>query len=103
MFTSLRMFDEAKAWAEEAARLGKAGAGSGAGGEGGSAAGGLGAGRVADLMGRQAAWNEETANYEAAVEMYIKVGGVVAGGWRGIWVVGGWQTCWAQGLLCGAG
>jgi hypothetical protein len=35
-------------------------------------------------MGRQAAWNEETANYEAAVEMYIKVGGVVAGGWQGM-------------------
>jgi hypothetical protein len=63
MFTSLRMFDEAKQWAEEAARVGK-------GGPAGDAAG---AARVADLIGRQAQWSEETANYEAAVEMYIKV------------------------------
>ncbi|WIA11467.1 hypothetical protein OEZ85_011583 [Tetradesmus obliquus] len=66
MFTSMRMFDEAKQWAEEAARSGGVGKGSaGPGGAGGAAA-------VAELIGRQAEWSEETANYEAAVEMYIK-------------------------------
>jgi hypothetical protein len=69
MFTSMRMFDEAKQWAEEAARTGGVGKGSAAaGGAGGAAA-------VAELIGRQAEWSEETENYEAAVEMYIKVGG----------------------------
>lgn len=69
MFTSMRMFDEAKQWAEKAARSGGVGKGSaGPGGAGGAAA-------VAELIGRQAEWSEETANYEAAVEMYIKVGG----------------------------
>lgn len=65
MFTSMRMFDEAKHWAEEAARSGqmKGTAGVGAGG----------AAAVAELIGRQAEWSEETANYEAAAEMYIKV------------------------------
>lgn len=29
---------------------------------------------MAELIGRQAEWSEESANYEAAVEMYIKVG-----------------------------
>ena len=66
MFTSMRMFDEAKHWAEEAARSGQ-----GVKGAGGAAAGGAAA--VAELIGRQAEWSEETANYEAAVEMYIKV------------------------------
>jgi hypothetical protein len=66
MFTSMRMFDEAKQWAEEAARSG-VGKGSAAAGAGGAAA-------VAELIGWQAEWSEETANYEAAVEMYIKVG-----------------------------
>jgi hypothetical protein len=62
------MFDEAKQWAEEAARSGGAVKGSGAAGAAGGAA------AVAELIGRQAEWSEETANYEAAVEMYIKVG-----------------------------
>jgi hypothetical protein len=68
MFTSMRMFDEAKQWAEEAARSGGAVKGSGAAGAAGGAA------AVAELIGRQAEWSEETANYEVAVEMYIKVG-----------------------------
>ncbi len=55
MWTDLRQFDEAKRWAEEFAR------------QRGDSAG------VQELMGRQAAWSEETANYEAAAEMYIKV------------------------------
>jgi len=62
MFTSLCMFEEAKQLAEQAAagQLLKGGSGRGAA-------------AVAELMGRQAAWSEETANYEAAAEMYIKV------------------------------
>lgn len=62
MLTSLCMFEEAKQLAEQAAagQLLKGGAGRGAA-------------AVAELMGRQAAWSEETANYEAAAEMYIKV------------------------------
>lgn len=63
MFTSLRQFDEAKKWAEEYARLvGKPGVD--------------GVASVADLMGRQAEWSEETANYDAAAEMYIKVSSI---------------------------
>lgn len=68
MFTSLCMFEEAKQLAEQAA-----------GGQlfkGGQA--GRGAAAVAELMGKQALWSEETANYEAAVEMYIKVRGAHA-------------------------
>ena len=66
MFTSMRMFEEAKQWAERAAsQLGAARGGRGAAG---------GAAAVAELMSRQAEWSEETANYEAAAEMYIKVG-----------------------------
>lgn len=66
MFTSMRMFDEAKHWAEEAARSGQMPKGAAGVGGGGAAA-------VAELIGRQAEWSEETANYEAAAEMYIKV------------------------------
>ena len=80
MFTSLRMFDEAKHWAEEAAR----------GGKGGPAGDAAGAARVADLIGRQAQWSEETANYEAAVEMYIKVS-------KGAW---GWAFGQGFGKIC---
>ncbi|KAF8070897.1 5-methyltetrahydropteroyltriglutamate--homocysteine methyltransferase [Scenedesmus sp. PABB004] len=57
MFTSMRMYDEAKHWAEVAASGGPGGAGGAV---------------VAELVGRQAEWSEETANYEAAAEMYIK-------------------------------
>jgi hypothetical protein len=60
MFTSMRMFEEAKQWAEQAASQG-------------ASRGGRGAAAVAELMSRQAEWSEETANYEAAAEMYIKV------------------------------
>jgi hypothetical protein len=35
---------------------------------------------VSDLIGRQAEWSEESANYEAAAEMYIKVGAMGGGG-----------------------
>lgn len=71
MLTSMRMFEEARQVAEEAARSGAGlpglpGGGSGVGGGGAAAA-------VAELMGQQAAWSEQTANYEAAAEMYIKV------------------------------
>lgn len=65
MFTSMRMFDEAKQWAEIAARSGQL-----IKGAAGAASGGT---DVAELMNRQAEWSEETANYEAAAEMYIKV------------------------------
>ncbi|KAF6264914.1 hypothetical protein COO60DRAFT_1621541 [Scenedesmus sp. NREL 46B-D3] len=82
MFTSMRMFDEAKQWAEEAARSGGAAKGNVAAGGAGSAT------AVAELLGRQAEWSEETANYEAAVEMYIKakkhdraIGLLVKHGW----------------------
>lgn len=67
MFTGMRMFDEAKQWAEEAARSGQLlSAGAASGPAGGAAA-------VAELIGQQAQWSEETANHEVAVEMYIKV------------------------------
>lgn len=66
MFTSMRMFDEAKHWAEQAARNGQLSKGAAGVGAGSAAA-------VAELIKRQAEWSEETANYEAAVEMYIKV------------------------------
>lgn len=56
------MFEEAKQLAEQAA-AGKLLHGAAT----------RGAAAVAELMGRQAAWSEETANYEAAAEMYIKV------------------------------
>lgn len=62
MYTGLCMFEEAKQLAEQAAS-----------GQLLKGAGARGAAAVAELMGRQAAWSEETANYEAAAEMYIKV------------------------------
>lgn len=62
MFTSMCMFEEAKQLAEQVAA-----------GQLLKSAVGRGAAAVAELMGRQAAWSEETANYEAAAEMYIKV------------------------------
>lgn len=62
MFTGLCMFEEAKQLAEQAAA-----------GQLLRGAASRGAAAVAELMGRQAAWSEETANYEAAAEMYIKV------------------------------
>jgi hypothetical protein len=62
MFTGLCMFEEAKQLAEQAAS-----------GQLLRGAASRGAAAVAELMGRQAAWSEETANYEAAAEMYIKV------------------------------
>eukprot|EP00879_Flechtneria_rotunda_P020074 GHRR01021110.1.p1 GENE.GHRR01021110.1~~GHRR01021110.1.p1 ORF type:complete len:1138 (+),score=467.94 GHRR01021110.1:213-3626(+) len=66
LFTSMRMFDEAKHWAEEAARNGTLVKGAAGGGAAGGAA------AVTELIGRQAEWSEEIANYEAAAEMYIK-------------------------------
>jgi hypothetical protein len=62
IFTSMCMFEEAKQLAEQVAA-----------GQLLKSAVGRGAAAVAELMGRQAAWSEETANYEAAAEMYIKV------------------------------
>lgn len=62
MLTSMCMFEEAKQLAEQVAA-----------GQLLKSAVGRGAAAVAELMGRQAAWSEETANYEAAAEMYIKV------------------------------
>lgn len=62
MFTGLCMFEEAEQLAEQAAA-----------GQLLKGAVGRGAAAVAELMNRQAAWSEETANYEAAAEMYIKV------------------------------
>lgn len=56
------MFEEAKQLAEQVAA-----------GQLLKSAVGRGAAAVAELMGRQAAWSEESANYEAAAEMYIKV------------------------------
>ena len=61
MFTSMRMFDEARHWAERASR-----------GVRGVDADGNAVPRVDELIGRQAEWSEETADYQAAVEMYIK-------------------------------
>lgn len=70
MFSDLRQFDEAKRWAEEFAKL-----------RGDSA-------KVDELISRQAEWSEETNNYEAAAEMYVKakrydraVALLVARGW----------------------
>ncbi len=64
MFSDLRQFDEAKKWAEEFAASGRGDQRS-----------------VQELINRQAEWSEEVKNYDAAAEMYIKVGprGV---GWR---------------------
>jgi hypothetical protein len=56
------MFEEARQLAEQAAA-----------GQLLKGAVGRGSAAVAELMNRQAAWSEETANYEAAAEMYIKV------------------------------
>lgn len=68
MFTSMRMFEEAKACAEQASSSrGAALMTSTAAGRGGAGQ------QVEDLMSRQAEWSEETANYEAAAEMYIRV------------------------------
>ena len=63
MFGALRRFDDARRWADEFTRCGRSQAG---GGGGGGAA-------VADLVSRQAEWSEQTANYDAAVEMYTRV------------------------------
>lgn len=57
MFSDLRQFDEAKKWAEEYART-----------KGDTAS-------VQELINRQAEWSEQVKNYDAAAEMYIKVGG----------------------------
>lgn len=65
MFTSLGMFEEAKQLAEQAAA-----------GQLLKGAVSRGAAAVAELMNKQAAWSEESANYEAAAEMYIKVRGI---------------------------
>lgn len=54
MFTDLKMFAEATRWMEEYART-----------KGDMAA-------VQELINRQAEWSEDTKNYEAAAEMYIK-------------------------------
>lgn len=62
LFGDMRMFDEAKRWAE--AHAGQAG--SGGGGMDGLRS------KVEDLMSRQAEWSEETKNYASAVEMYVR-------------------------------
>lgn len=58
MFSDLRQFDEAKKWAEEYGRT-----------RGENA-------QVTELINKQAEWSEEVKNYDAAAEMYIKVGGL---------------------------
>eukprot|EP00898_Chlorokybus_atmophyticus_P005973 jgi/Chlat1/6377/Chrsp44S05756 len=62
MFADLRMFDEARAWADEHAR------------ERGSADTDAGAGtlQVQELIQKQAEWSEEVNDYESAAEMYLK-------------------------------
>lgn len=54
MFSDLRQFEEAKAWAEEYAK-----------GKGDSTS-------VQELIHRQAEWSEEVNDYEAAADMYLK-------------------------------
>ena len=56
MFSDLRQFDEAKAWAEEHA----------------AGAGGAGDGAVREFAHRQAEWAEEVSDYAAAAEMYVQ-------------------------------
>jgi len=55
MFSDLRQFDEAKAWAEEYAK-----------GTGGDIS------TVQELIFRQAEWSEEVNDYESAANMYLK-------------------------------
>jgi hypothetical protein len=54
MFSDLRQFDQAKQWAEQFAAQ-----------RGDSAA-------VVDLISRQAEWSEQSSDYEAAAEMFVK-------------------------------
>jgi hypothetical protein len=54
MFSDLRQFDQAKQWAEQYASQ-----------RGDTAA-------VADLISRQAEWSEQSSDYEAAAEMFMK-------------------------------
>lgn len=56
MFSDLRQFDEAKKFAEEYSRT-----------RGDNV-------QVQELINKQAEWSEEVKNYDAAAEMYIKVG-----------------------------
>lgn len=56
MFSDLRQYDEAKKWAEEFAKT-----------RGENS-------QVQELINKQAEWSEEVKNYDAAAEMYIKVG-----------------------------
>lgn len=60
MFSDLRQYDQATKWADEHAGMA---AGGGANGD---------MSGVVDLIGKQAEWSEETNNFEAAAEMYIK-------------------------------
>jgi intraflagellar transport protein 122 len=54
MFSDLRQFDQAKQWAEQyAAQRGDTST-------------------VVDLMSRQAEWSEQSSDYEAAAEMFVK-------------------------------
>eukprot|EP00240_Pyramimonas_obovata_P000052 CAMPEP_0118949464 /NCGR_PEP_ID=MMETSP1169-20130426/49666_1 /TAXON_ID=36882 /ORGANISM="Pyramimonas obovata, Strain CCMP722" /LENGTH=1253 /DNA_ID=CAMNT_0006896109 /DNA_START=163 /DNA_END=3921 /DNA_ORIENTATION=+ len=55
MFSDLRLFEEAKVWAEEYAK-----------GKGGDSS------AVQDLINKQAEWSEEVNDYEAAADMYLK-------------------------------
>jgi hypothetical protein len=67
LLSSMCMFEEAKRLAEQAASQGPRVPGGRAVLSGGGAAA-----VAAELIGRQAEWSEQTANYEAAAEMYIK-------------------------------
>ncbi len=67
MFSDLRQFDQAKQWAEQFAAQ-----------RGDSAA-------VVDLISRQAEWSEQSSDYEAAAEMFVKARKWVAA-WLGIQV-----------------
>ena len=55
MFTDMRMFDQAKEWAEEHAKTHGGGDIS-----------------LTDFVNRQAEWAEETSDYESAVNMYVQ-------------------------------
>lgn len=83
MYTDLRRFEEAKAWAEKASLIGvgalslksgiKSPAGKGAGGFKG-AGGGISVSAEKELESKAAEWNEESNHLNVAVDMYIKAG-----------------------------
>ena len=71
MFSDLRQFDEARAWADSQAQYGQDSSGAGT--------------DVGSLAQQQAEWSEQVRDYRAAAEMYMKAGKVT----KAVQILGG--------------